>query len=172
MKRLKISWFALADLEGGARRMPPSRVQILLFWHTTFFKRNCLGSPRPPYEVHIPLYGKSWIRHWFVQVHKSEVITDFYPLPFVCVQRLLSEFNKTPFKLKNDVVSCFWFFGNVEPPPQKNQFFSNFDKHFFRKNGHAWGWGAHASGKCWIRHWILQICLQINLNFRKISYLY
>ena len=34
----------------------PLRVQILSFWHTKFLKRNRLGSPCSPYEVHAPLW--------------------------------------------------------------------------------------------------------------------
>ena len=45
------------------RRARPLRVQILSFQHTKFSNRNCLGSPHPPYEVHAPPTGKSWIRH-------------------------------------------------------------------------------------------------------------
>ena len=40
---------------GGVMAHAPRRVQILLFWHTKFSKRNLLGSPGPPYEVHTPL---------------------------------------------------------------------------------------------------------------------
>ena len=39
---------------GGSRGRAPLRVQILSFRHTKFSKRNRLGSPHPPHEVHAP----------------------------------------------------------------------------------------------------------------------
>ena len=69
-KEMKRSWpcsdfgLFIGGFRGGrAPAHAPLRVQILSFWHTKFAKCNCLGSPRPPYEVHAPPYGKSWIRH-------------------------------------------------------------------------------------------------------------
>ena len=52
-------YLALADLGGAhpAHAPPPPRDPILSFWHTNFMKRSCLGSPRPPYEVHAPPTG-------------------------------------------------------------------------------------------------------------------
>ena len=48
---------SLADLGGRNRCAAPLRDPILLFWHTNFMKRSRLGSPRPPYEVHVPPTG-------------------------------------------------------------------------------------------------------------------
>ena len=69
-------WIPLLHLLiGGSRGARPARaplrVPILLFWHTKFLKRNCLGSPHPPYEVHAPPTGKSWIRHCLLDCSKQ-----------------------------------------------------------------------------------------------------
>ena len=53
---------ALADLGGGVRdARPPLGVQILSI--SCSFREN-LACSRPPWRVHAPPSGKSWIRHW------------------------------------------------------------------------------------------------------------
>ena len=52
---------ALADLGGGVRdARPPLGVQILSI--SCSFREN-LACSRPPWRVHAPPSGKSWIRH-------------------------------------------------------------------------------------------------------------
>ena len=56
--------YALADLGGGVRdARPPLGVQILSI--SCSFREN-LACSRPPWRVHAPPSGKSWIRHWYV----------------------------------------------------------------------------------------------------------
>ena len=72
---------SIGGSRGGAPgACPPLRDPILSFWHTNFMKRSHLGSPRPPYEVPRPPYGKSWIRHWLDHVlcdSKIEAVAKF-----------------------------------------------------------------------------------------------
>ena len=42
-------------IQGPHPAHAPLRDPILSFRHTNFTKHSCLGSPRPPYEVHAPL---------------------------------------------------------------------------------------------------------------------
>ena len=51
---------ALADLGGREGRTPPLGVQILSI--SCSFREN-LACSRPPWRVHAPPSGKSWIRH-------------------------------------------------------------------------------------------------------------
>ena len=62
--KLKFSdfwFFNMCYFIGGFRGAHPARAPprdpILSFWHTNFTKCSCLGSPRPPYEVHTPPTG-------------------------------------------------------------------------------------------------------------------
>ena len=60
--RLLHSQQPLADLGGGVRdARPPLGVQILSI--SCSFREN-LACSRPPWRVHAPPSGKSWIRHW------------------------------------------------------------------------------------------------------------
>ena len=62
---------ALADLGGGVRdARPPLGVQILSI--SCSFREN-LACSRPPWRVHAPPSGKSWIRHWsvIISVHRE-----------------------------------------------------------------------------------------------------
>ena len=64
---------ALADLGGGVRdARPPLGVQILSI--SCSFREN-LACSRPPWRVHAPPSGKSWIRHCKGLFHLS---------PFTC----------------------------------------------------------------------------------------
>ena len=57
-----MSRLPLADLGGGVRdARPPLGVQILSI--SCSFREN-LACSRPPWRVHAPPSGKSWIRHW------------------------------------------------------------------------------------------------------------
>ena len=47
----------IGGFRGACPAHAPPRVPILSFLHTKFPKRNHLGSPRPPYEVHAPPTG-------------------------------------------------------------------------------------------------------------------
>ena len=60
-KRMSQSHKSLADLGGGVRdARPPLGVQILSI--SCSFREN-LACSRPPWRVHAPPSGKSWIRH-------------------------------------------------------------------------------------------------------------
>ena len=50
-----VQFKSLADLGGMPGVCPPTRVQILLYRHTEFAKRNRLGSPCPPLRGPPPL---------------------------------------------------------------------------------------------------------------------
>ena len=77
--------FSIGGSRGGREgRTPPLGVQILSI--SCSFREN-LACSRPPWRVHAPPSGKSWIRHCF-------------PLVFIHVQRP-SRFNK-----KKDVKTC------------------------------------------------------------------
>ena len=62
-----IIWYrkALADLGGGApgARPPPYGSRFFRFDMQNFWNVAASGVHGPPYEVHAPPYGKSWIRH-------------------------------------------------------------------------------------------------------------
>ena len=61
---------SLADLGGGVRdARPPLGVQILSI--SCSFREN-LACSRPPWRVHAPPSGKSWIRHWLL----SKLLND------------------------------------------------------------------------------------------------
>ena len=63
---MEVRLVALADLGGGVRdARPPLGVQILSI--SCSFREN-LACSRPPWRVHAPPSGKSWIRHWVVQI--------------------------------------------------------------------------------------------------------
>ena len=55
---------ALADLRGGAPgARPPYGSRFFRFDMQNFWNVATSGVHSPPYEVHAPPYGKSWIRH-------------------------------------------------------------------------------------------------------------
>ena len=58
---------ALADLGGGAPgARPPYGSRFFRFDMQNFWNVATSGVHGPPYEVHAPPYGKSWIRHCIV----------------------------------------------------------------------------------------------------------
>ena len=58
--------FPLADLGGGAPgARPPYGSRFFHFDMQNFWNVAASGVNGPPYEVHAPPHGKSWIRHWF-----------------------------------------------------------------------------------------------------------
>ena len=68
---------------------PLLRVQILSFLHTKFLKRTRLGSPCPPYEVHAPPYGKSWIRHcYMIPYYMTQLNFNTSGLAHLCRQAI------------------------------------------------------------------------------------
>ena len=80
---------------GGSRGGVPGarllRVQILSFRQTKFSKCNCLGNPRPPYEVHAPLWGIldpplcilkcETVHHYIITNHNTTPVCYYCNIP-------------------------------------------------------------------------------------------
>ena len=63
---------------GRARHTPPLQDPILSFSYTFSLKSAHIGGQNPPKWVHVPPYGKSWIRPWYSNIYDYEKCTTHF----------------------------------------------------------------------------------------------
>ena len=63
---------------GGALGTPPYGSRFFCFDMQNFWNVAASGVHGPPYEVHAPSYGKSWIRHWFCVMFQNFFETNIF----------------------------------------------------------------------------------------------